>query len=76
MQTKQTKLFGKDVTIKNLTIGDILEIQNSDLSEIEKSVMIISKGTGLSIDEIKNADLSYIDDFAKATDLILGNKKK
>jgi DNA-binding transcriptional regulator WhiA len=62
--------FGKQITIKPLTIGDTLEIETVD-NPIEKSLYIIAKATGLSVDEIKNADIKYVKDIEKITKIIM-----
>ena len=58
------------ISIPTRHIHQVIEM--ADKGDIEKSILIISKGTGLSVEEIKNADIKYINDFEKATNLIIG----
>jgi len=64
--------LGKEVTLKSLSIGDIMEFQKKDIESFETVVEIASKATGVSVDEIKSADLQYIEDLGKVVEAVMG----
>ena len=69
-------VFGKEVKVKVLTIGEIFELQKQDLTDINNIVKVVSNVTGISEDEIKNAPAEYLDDINTVLDIALGNSKK
>ena len=66
------QFLGKEIELKKLTIGDILIYQKKDLNDFNTVIEMVSKTTGISEEEIKNADLKYLDDIEKVTKELLG----
>jgi hypothetical protein len=71
-----TNVFGKEVKVKILTIGEVFELQKKDMTDINTIVEVVSNATGISEDEIKNAPAEYLDDINVVLDIALGNSKK
>ena len=66
------KFLGKEIQLKKLTIGDIIEYQKKDLNDFSTVISMVSKATGISEQDIKNADAKYLDDIKNVTEELLG----